>query len=240
MRELVLALRAIWRCFNEGEKLDFRGEFYRHTLMTPFFNPGPSGYGAPRVFVAGVGRAMTRVAGEVADGLFIHPLNSPEFIRGTTLPALEEGFVRAGRPAGAFARAGRAPAAFEIACQALVITGFSTEEIEQAQTMTKMQLAFYASTPQYRCVLDAHGWGELQPELNVLSKQGRWMEMAGLIDDAMLDAFTVGCAPHELPERLRARYGGLCARVAILCHSQPQAANPEAWAEIVSRCKTID
>jgi probable F420-dependent oxidoreductase len=90
MRELVLAVRAIWRCFNSGEKLDFRGEFYQHTLMTPFFNPGPSPYGPPRVFLAGVGSAMTRVAGEVADGLFVHPLNSPEFLRATTLPALEK------------------------------------------------------------------------------------------------------------------------------------------------------
>src|SRR5262245_2478701 len=115
MRELVLALRAIWRAWHENERLDFRGEFYRHTLMTPFFNPGPSPYGPPRVFLAGVGRPMVRVAGEVADGLFVHPLNSPEFIRGTTLPALAEGF----------ARGGRTRTAFEIACQALVITGFT-------------------------------------------------------------------------------------------------------------------
>src|SRR5574341_2209507 len=123
MRELVLTLRAIWRCFNENEKLDFRGEFYRHTLMTPFFNPGPSPYGAPRVFLGGVGRAMTRVAGEVADGLFVHPLNSPEFIRGTTLPALAEGFARSGRTRDRFA----------INVQALGITGYCEEEIRQAE-----------------------------------------------------------------------------------------------------------
>src|SRR5262249_42926776 len=155
--------------------------FYRHTLMTPFFNPGPSPHGPPRVFVAGVGHAMTRVAGEGADGLFVHPLNSPEVLRATTLPALQEGF----------ARGGRSRAHFEITCQALVVTGFTREETEQAETMTKMQLAFYGSTPQYRCVLQAHGWGELQSELNALSKQGRWMEMSERIDDAMLDAFTV-------------------------------------------------
>jgi probable F420-dependent oxidoreductase len=227
MRELVLAVRAIWRCFNDGEKLDFRGEFYRHTLMTPFFNPGPSPYGPPRVFVAGVGHAMTRVAGEVADGIFVHPLNSPEFLRATTLPALAEGFARTGR-----SRPG-----LEIACQALVVTGFSDEETEQAETMTKMQLAFYASTPQYRCVLEAHGWGELQVELNALSKQGRWMEMSERIDERMLDAFTVRCAPREVPARLHARYGDLVDRVAILCHSQPHLSHPDAWADVIAQTK---
>ena len=118
MREIVLALRAIWRCWNEGEKLDFRGEFYRHTLMTPFFNPGPSPYGPPRVFLAGVGRPMTTVAGEVGDGLFVHPLNSPKFLRRD----------HAARARGAASRARRSRDAFEIACQAMVITGFDDEE----------------------------------------------------------------------------------------------------------------
>jgi probable F420-dependent oxidoreductase len=229
MREIVLALRAIWRAFNEGERLDFRGELYRHTLLTPFFNPGPSPYGPPRVFVGAVGAAMTRVAGETADGLFVHPLNSPEFLRATTLPALREGFAL--RTDGANGR----PPGFEIACQALVITGFDEDSIRQAETMTRMQLAFYASTPQYRCVLDVHGWGALQPELNALSKQGRWMEMSELIDDAMLAAFTVRCAPADVPGRLRARYEGLADRVAVLCHSQPHTRDPDAWAAVLAR-----
>ena len=227
MREFVLALRAIWRCFNENERLDFRGEFYRHTLMTPFFNPGPSPFGPPRVFLAGVGRPMTRVAGEVADGLFVHPFNSPEFIRATTLPALQEGFARAGRTRDGFA----------INCQALVITGFSEEELRQAEMGTKMQLAFYGSTPQYRCVFETHGWGEAQTELNALSKQGRWMEMAALIDDRMLDAFTVRAEPGEVAARLRARYGGLVDRLSLICHSQPQRTNPARWAEVIAACR---
>jgi probable F420-dependent oxidoreductase len=227
MRELVLALRAIWRCFNENERLDFRGEFYRHTLMTPFFSPGPSPCGPPRIFLAGVGRSMTRVAGEVADGLFVHPFNSPEFIRATTLPALEEGG----------ARAGRARADIIVNVQALVVTGFSEDEMHQAETGTKMQLAFYASTPQYRCVLDTHGWGDLQPRLNALSKQGRWMEMGNLIDDRMLDAFTVRAEPSQVATKLRARYADLVDRISIICHSQPQRSNPQAWRDVVAACK---
>jgi probable F420-dependent oxidoreductase len=159
MREMVLALRAIWRCWNENEPLDFRGEFYRHTLMTPIFKPPPSPHGPPRVFLAGVGEPMTRMVGEVADGLFVHPLNSPEFLRGTLLPALDAGFTRGGRTR----------ADFTINVQALVVTAFTEEAFAEAQEATRMQLAFYASTPQYRTVLDAHGWGAVQEELRSLS-----------------------------------------------------------------------
>lgn len=223
MRELVRAVQAIWRSWNENERLDFRGEFYRHTLMTPFFNPGPSPFGPPRIFLAGVGRPMTTVAGEVADGLFVHPFNSPEFIRTTTLPAIERGL----------AKSGRTRAQIEIACQALVITGYNEDEMRQSEMSTRLQLAFYGSTPAYRVVLETHGWGDLQSELNRLSKEGRWVEMGGLIDDAMLDAFTVRCAPKDVPGRLRARYDGLVDRLSLICHSRPEAAHPEEWAEVV-------
>jgi probable F420-dependent oxidoreductase len=227
MREMVLAIKAIWRCWNENEKLDFRGEFYRHTLMTPFFSPGPSPFGPPRIFLAGVGAPMTAAAGEVADGLFVHPLNSPEFIRGTTLPALQKGF----------SRSGQRREQFEIACQALLITGFTEEEYRQAEVSTRMQIAFYGSTPAYRVVLEAHGWGELQDELNRLSKQGRWMEMGALIDDRMLDAFTVRCEPKDVAARLRARYGGLVDRISLICHSHPHRADPDSWRGVIAACK---
>jgi probable F420-dependent oxidoreductase len=227
MREMVLALRAIWRCWNEDEKLDFRGEFYRHTLMTPLFKPDASAYGPPRVFVAGVGRPMTAAAGEVGDGLFVHPLNSPTFLRDSTLPALKTGF----------ARGGRSRDRFEIACQAMVITGFDEQEMARADSGTRLQIAFYGSTPAYRVVLEAHGWGELQPDLNVLSKQGRWSEMASLISDEIVEAFAVRCAPDDLPARLHTRYAGLVDRLSLVCHATPQKTHPERWAEIVARCQ---
>jgi probable F420-dependent oxidoreductase len=225
MREFVLALRAIWRCWNENAPLDFRGELYRHTLMTPFFNPGASPYGPPRVFLGGVGPAMTTVVGEVADGLFVHPMHSPEFVRTVTLPALDAGLAKSGRTRTDLA----------IACQALVITGFDEAAYQHAETTTRMQLAFYASTPQYRVVLDTHGWGDAQPELHRLAREGRWLEMAELVDDAMLAAFTVRCErPADVPAALRARYDAVADRVAILCHSDPHRARPEAWAEVLA------
>jgi probable F420-dependent oxidoreductase len=229
MREMALAIRAIWRCWNERAPLCFEGEFYRHTLMTPFFDPGPSPYGPPPIFLAGVGRPMTVIVGEVADGLFIHPMHSEAFLRATTLPALAEG-LRLG---------GRTRADLALACQVLVVTGYTEEEYRQAETATRMQLAFYASTPAYRVVLETHGWGALQDELRALSRQGRWMEMGGLIDDAMLEAFTVRAEPRDVPERLRARYQGLVDRLSLICHAHPQRSRPTEWAEVVARCRAV-
>ncbi|RMF22694.1 MAG: LLM class F420-dependent oxidoreductase [Deltaproteobacteria bacterium] len=229
MRELVQAVRAIWRCWNEGEKLDFRGEFYQHTLMAPFFNPGPSPYGPPRIFLAGVGKPMTRVAGEVGDGLFVHPLHSVEFIRQVTLPALSEGFRRGGRSRDRF----------EIACQVLLVTGYDEEEVSHADIATRMQLAFYCSTPAYRVVLEQHGWGELQEELRSLSKQGRWVEMAGLIDDAMMEQFTVRCAPGDVAPALKQRYEGLVDRIHLICHSNPHERHPDRWSEVIRAIQDI-
>ncbi len=229
MRELVQALHAIWRCWNDGVPLDFRGEFYRHTLMTPIFSPEPSPFGPPRVFLAGVGRPMTAVAGEVADGLFVHPFHSPDFIRQTTLPALATGFTRGGRTRDRFT----------IACQVIVVTGYTEDEVRQAETVSRMQLAFYASTPQYQVVLDTHGWGDVQPELNRLSKQGRWGEMGALIDDRMLETFAVCCAPEDVAARLRDRYAGLVDRLSLICHSRPHLTHPNRWRGVVAAVRAI-
>jgi len=175
MRELVLAMRAIWASWNDGAKLDFRGEFYTHTLMTPFFNPGPSPYGLPRVFLGGVGPRMTEVAGEVADGFMVHPFTTEKFMRETTMPALARGL----------ARSGRTLADLEIALPLMTATN------DRERDAIRHRLAFYGSTPAYKIVLDAHGWGDLQPELNRLTKSGGWAEMPKLIPDEMVDAFVV-------------------------------------------------
>jgi probable F420-dependent oxidoreductase len=205
MRELALAIRAIWACWHEGAPLRFDGDFYRHTLMTPFFNPGPNPYGPPRMWLAGVGPAMTEVAGEVADGFLVHPFSTERFLREVTLPALERGFDRAGRTR----------ARFEIAFPLMIVTGDSDEEIAAAEAGVRRQLAFYGSTPAYRRVLDVHGWGELQPELNALSKRGEWVEMGERIDDDVLQTFAVVDAPAKVAARIVDRYGDLLDRVSF-------------------------
>jgi probable F420-dependent oxidoreductase len=217
MRELVLAIRAIWASWHEGAKLDFRGDFYTHTLMTPFFNPGPSPFGLPRVFLGGVGPRMTEVAGEVADGFMVHPFSTEKYLRETTLPALERGRARS-----------RGLADVEIAFPLMVATSESEREA------IKARLAFYGSTPAYKRVLDAHGWGDLQPELNRLSKQGDWKTMASLITDEVVDAFVVCGAPGEIGGLVRKRFGDLVHRVSFDVHDARlleglrEAASPRA------------
>jgi probable F420-dependent oxidoreductase len=222
---MVLAIRAIWATWQDGTPLKFEGEFYRHTLMTPFFTPAPSPHGSARIFLAGVGPAMTEVAGEVADGFLVHPFSSAEFLREHTLPALERGL----------ATSGRTRRDIEISFPALVVTGTNDEDRASAAATTRAQIAFYGSTPAYKVVLDAHGWGDLQPELNRLSKDGRWDIMASMIDDTMLSTFAVCAAPDEIAPMMTERYGELVDRIAF---NAPYRADPAAWAEALAGFRT--
>jgi probable F420-dependent oxidoreductase len=205
MRELVLAIRAIWDTWHTGTKLDFRGEFYNHTLMTPFFNPGPSPYGLPSIFLAGVGPRMTEMAGEVADGFIVHPFGTERSLRELTIPAVERGAIRAGRTL----------ADIEVAFPLMAIVADSDEQLERGRDAMRPRLAFYGSTPAYKVILDVHGWGDLQPELNRLSKTGDWATMSSLITDEMLDAFAVQGTPDEIGPLVHARYGGLVQRISF-------------------------
>jgi probable F420-dependent oxidoreductase len=225
MRELILAMRAIWACWNDGEPLNFRGEFYRHTLMTPFFNPGPTGHGPPKVFLAAVGEHMTEVAGEVADGILIHGFTTERYVREVTIPAVERGL----------AKAGRSLEGFEVSGPLFVVTGTTDEEIERAKTATRQQIAFYGSTPNYRPVLELHGWGDLQPELNALSKQGKWVEMGERIDDEVLSTFAVVAAPDQIADELAARFSGVVNRCSFYA---PYRSDPEQWRSVIADLKT--
>ena len=224
MREMILAMRAIWACWNDGEALDFRGEFYRHTLMTPFFNPGPTGHGPPKVFLAAVGEHMTEVAGEVADGILIHGFTTERYVREVTMPAVERGLAKAGR-----SREG-----FEVSGPLFVVTGTTDAEVEKAKTATRQQIAFYGSTPNYRGVLDLHGWGELQPELNALSKQGKWAEMGELVDDDILNTFAVVAGPEAVGKELARRYGGVVDRCSFYA---PYRSDPAQWRSVIADLK---
>ncbi len=204
MREFILSMQAIWANWHRGEDLAFTGKFYTHTLMTPMFTPTNNEYGAPRVFLAAVGPMMTEVAGEVADGIIIHAFTTEKYLRETTLPALERGF----------AKAGKKREDFEISYPVFVVTGKNEEELEQTKVATRQQIAFYGSTPAYKPVLDSIGAGEIQGELNSMSKQGRWEEMGGLIDDSILDAFAVVGEPGTIPGQILGRYGDIVDRTS--------------------------
>ena len=205
MRELVLAIRAIWATWHEGAPLDFRGEFYRHTLMTPFFNPGPSPYGLPSIFLAGVGPRMTEMAGEVADGFIVHPFGTERSLRELTIPALERGA----------ARAGRTLADIEVAFPLMAVVADNDEQLARGRDAMRPRLAFYGSTPAYKVILDVHGWGDLQPELNRLSKTGDWAAMSSLITDEIVDAFSVQGTPDRVGAIVRERYGDLVQRISL-------------------------
>ncbi|TFV59413.1 TIGR03617 family F420-dependent LLM class oxidoreductase [Mycobacterium sp. PS03-16] len=217
MKELVGALRAIFATWNTGERLDFRGEYYRHTLMTPTFIPGPNPFGPPPIYLGALGPRLTRATAEVADGLLVMPFGSKRFLHETTLPAVREGL----------AAAGRAEADFEVIPEIIVSVG---SETDPDHTSTRMLLSFYGSTPAYRPVLDAHGWGDLQPELNAMSKQGRWQEMATLIDDEILHTIAACGTPAEVAAHIRDRVDGVSDRI---CLYQPGPIAVEALAEIV-------
>ncbi|MDH4075087.1 MAG: TIGR03617 family F420-dependent LLM class oxidoreductase, partial [Acidimicrobiia bacterium] len=225
MRELVLAIRAIWDSWNNGTKLDFRGDFYQHTLMTPFFNPGPNPHGNPKIFLAGVGRLMTEVAGEVADGFICHGFTTERFLREVTIPALA-----AGR-----AKAGKTMEGFEIVGPSFVVTGNNEGEIANAAKATKQQISFYGSTPAYRPVLDLHGWGGLQDELNTMSKQGRWEEMGTLVDDEVLNTFAVVGEPEQIGAELHRRYGDCIQRLSFYA---PYKADPDRWRKVMADLKS--
>ncbi len=205
MREYILAMRAIWSCWNEGTTLNFRGEFYRHTLMTPFFDPGPNPYGAPKVFLAAVGELMTEVAGEVADGLLVHPFTTERYLREVTMPALRRGLDRSGRSL----------ASFQISLSGFVTTGVDDAQLEIAKDRVRGQIAFYGSTPAYRGVLDLHGWGELQSELNALSRTGEWEKMGALISDDVLEAFSVVGPVAQIPAHVRGRFADVIDRFSL-------------------------
>lgn len=211
MRELMCAIRAIWDCWYEGKPLDFRGEFYTHTLMTPMFTPTDTRYGPPRIMLAAVGPLMTQVAGEVADGLVAHGFTTRRYFEQVTLPVIEKALVERGRERRDF----------EIVCPVFVVSGSDEESFENSRRMARQQLAFYGSTPAYRSVLELHGWGELQSELNTLSKQGKWVEMGTLISDEMLETFAIVAEPASVASNLCERYGKLID--GWLCTFQPES-----------------
>jgi len=222
MREFIAALHAIWEGWETGAALNFRGDYYQHTLMTPFFSPPPHGYPRPKVILAAVGETMSRVAGEVADGIFLHGFTTERYIREVTIPAVEAGL----------ATSGRSRSQFQVAHLALIAAGRTEEEAKVAQQAVRQQIAFYGSTPAYRGVLELHGWGDLAGELHSLSRSSRddkWEAMAGLIGDEVLTTFAVVAEPGRVAAELVRRFGRLADRLKFYA---PYDSEPRMWDEI--------
>jgi probable F420-dependent oxidoreductase len=219
MRELVLAIRAIWATWQDRVPLRFEGDHYTHNLMTPFFDPGPLDVAPPRVWLGGVGPRMTEVAGEVADGFMVHPFCTERSLLEVTLPALERGR----------ARPGAVTTPIEVSLPVMIATGPDDAALEAATAAVRAQIAFYGSTPAYRVVLDAHGWGDLQPTLRDLTRSGDWKAMAEVVHDDLLEAVAVVAEPDQVAAEIRRRYGTVLDRVAL---NAPYATDPDVWQQI--------
>ncbi len=205
LRDYIQALRAIWDCWQHGTPLDHRGQFYSHTLMTPFFNPGPIANHRIPIHIAGVQPYMCRLAGELCDGFQVHPFHSAKYLREVVLPNVEEGLQSSGRKRGDIC----------LASSALIVTGKNAAEMDAARQGVKSQIGFYASTRNYRVILECHGWEPVAKDLTRKSIQGDWDGMTALVTDEMLEAFAIVGGPDEVPGKLRQRYTGLLDRLAV-------------------------
>jgi probable F420-dependent oxidoreductase len=226
LREYILALRAIWESFQSEEPLNFEGDFYRHTLMTPFFDPGPIDHPEIPIYIAGVNTRLANLAGEICDGFHVHPFHSPEYLTRTVIPAIAEGARQTNRD----------PEQVTLATSAFVITGENEERATQQRESVRAQISFYASTPTYLTVLEAHGWQDVGVELGKLARDKRWNEMPRLVTDEMLGAFAVEASPDETGSALSERYEGLVDRVALYLPFVP-GERDEFWQRIVESAR---
>src|ERR1051325_11398280 len=225
MREMILAVRAIWDCWQNQSRLNFQGEFFQLTLMTPFFSPAAHDYSRIPIYIAGVNRRMCRLASELCEGLHVHPLNSPRYLREVILPSVEAGL----------AENGRARENIELSSSIFVIpTNDSQAAARQAEV--RRQISFYASTPPYRPVFAIHGWEDVAEKLSRLATHGKWDAMPALITDEILDSFSVCGAWDELPRKVREKYSGLLDRVSYYFPFEP-GQNDAAWRSTVAGFK---
>jgi probable F420-dependent oxidoreductase len=222
MRDFVGALRAIWRTWQTGERLRYRGDHYRHVIMTPFFDPGPIEHPAIPVHLAAVGPGMARLVGEVADGIHIHPFHTPRYLDEVVVPAIAEGAARAGRD----------PSDVEVVVPLFVVTGPDEEALHERADVVRSQIAFYASTPAYRRVLDLHGW-DVGERLTAMSKRGEWEQMAALVSDEMLRTVAVVATHDELATAVADRAPSKADRIGLYPAGGLDALSPE-WLEVVA------
>lgn len=219
LREMILAMRALWNAWQGDGKINFRGEFYKITLMTPFFNPGPIEHPDIPVYIAGVNEHLCRVAGELCQGFHVHPFHTTKYIREIVLPNIERGAKQANRTRA------------DVQLSSAIFVVKNNAERESA----RQQISFYASTPTYRTVLDVHGWGEVGEKLSALAARGRWDEMPALVSDEILNEVAIVAPPDEIPARIQSRYAGLLDRIAFYAPFTPEDA--PRWRELVKAFK---
>lgn len=210
LREVIASLRAIWHSWRTGERLNFRGDHYTFTLMTPFFTPPPHRFDIP-VYIAGVNTGLCNLAGEVCDGFHIHPLNSADYIRQVVRPAVQAGAESAGRSLDDV----------ELSASVFVVTGKDKDHTEMLRSFVRQQISFYASTPSYRVIFRTHGWEDVAEQLSALAARNKWSEMATLITEEMIDTFAIVAPPDDVGQRALERYTGLVDRITFYLPYEP-------------------
>ncbi len=223
MREFIEAMHAIFDCWYDGKRLAFEGEYYQHTLMPSTFTPVNVEAGRPRITLSATGPLMTKVAAEVADGMIMHPFSSAKYIREVTLPAIAAGLKRSGRTLSNF----------ELDYAPIVATGVNEASIRKAREIARDRIAFYGSTEAYRPVLDIHGWGDLQVELNRMNKRQQQKEMAALIDDEILETIAIVGTPEEVIDAMRTRFSDVVGRTGF----RVPALSDEYQTELLNRLR---
>jgi len=205
LREYILMMRAVWDSWQNGAKPSFEGKYYRYTLTSPFFNPGPIDFPMPKVHISAINPYNCRLVGELCEGIKLHGFNTPKYLREVILPNIAAGAKKAGRD----------PKEIEICGLGFIITGKNEEEIEKAKAPVRQQIAFYGSTRTYKPVLDIEGWGDLNQELFALSIEGKWPEMATKITDDMLDQFAIIGTYDEIVKKIKEKCAGVIDRVTF-------------------------
>ena len=205
MREYLESLNAIFDCWYDGKELNYEGEFYKFTLMTPEFTPKNTEHGRPKILLAAVGPLMMQTAAAVADGLIVHPFCTEGYFKNQMLPRIEQELQARGKTLDDF----------EIQYPAMIATGTTEEAYEKSREAWRYRIGFYGSTPAYKPVLAEHGWGDLQPLLNRMTKDGKWDQLAGEISDEMLETFACVGAPTEAMGKVKERFGGYIDRITL-------------------------
>ncbi len=217
MREFIEAMHAIFDCWYEGDRLEFVGEYYQHTLMPGTFTPENLEIGRPRIHLSATGPLMTKVAAEIADGMIMHPFSSEKYIREVTLPAIEAGLAKSERKL----------VDFELDYAPIIATGIDEESMAHSIELARDRIAFYGSTEAYRPVLEIHGWGELQVELSMLNKRREQKEMSNLISDEVLNTIAIVGSPIEVVTAMKARLGDVIGRTGFHVPSLPDEQQKE-------------
>lgn len=204
LREYIEAMRAVWDSWQNSVPLAYEGEFYKLSLMTPFFDPGPISHPDVPVYIAGVGPHLSALAGEMCDGFHVHPFHTIPYLDEIALPNI----------AKAASSAGRSPADVEIVTTVFVMTGNDDEEIAQAMEPVRQQISFYASTPSYKSVLEASGW-DFGEKLHAMSKRGEWDKMGAAVPDEALEGVGVIAPIDRLAQAIKEKYGDRVDRVGF-------------------------